>query len=76
MNIDSKRICEIVQKVGCCIVGQTDAMVPADKVLYSMRDVTATVSSMPLISSSIISKKACGMYENKFHCLRNPNPKK
>ncbi|XP_029197305.2 thymidine phosphorylase-like [Acropora millepora] len=59
VNIDSKRICEIVQKVGCCIVGQTDAMVPADKVLYSMRDVTATVSSVPLISSSIISKKAC-----------------
>mgnify|MGYP000279565791 FL=1 len=75
MNIDSKRICEIVQKVGCCIVGQTDAMVPADKVLYSMRDITATVSSMPLISSSIISKKACGMYEKKCNCLRNPNPK-
>ncbi|XP_044172521.1 thymidine phosphorylase-like [Acropora millepora] len=59
VDIDSKRIREIVQNVGCCIVGQTDAMVPADKVLYSMRDVTATVSSVPLISSSIISKKAC-----------------
>ena len=54
-------MCDILGKVGCCIVGQTDSLVPADKVLYGIRDITGTVASMPLISSSIISKKASGM---------------
>ena len=54
-------MCDMLGKVGCCIVGQTDLLVPADKVLYGIRDITGTVASMPLISSSIISKKASGI---------------
>jgi pyrimidine-nucleoside phosphorylase len=55
--LPAKRITEIVQKVGCVICGQTDRMVPADKKLYAMRDVTGTVPSIQLITASILSKK-------------------
>lgn len=56
-DLDRERIEQIARDVGCVITGTTSDLVPADRKLYALRDVTATVGSIPLITASILSKK-------------------
>lgn len=56
-QLSPEEIVNQVQKVGCVICGQTEKMIPTDRILYAMRDVTGTIPSIPLITSSILSKK-------------------
>lgn len=56
-SIDSERFIRQVNEIGIAIMGQTKDLAPADKKLYALRDVTATVDNMSLIASSIMSKK-------------------
>ncbi len=51
------RFIELVNTLGVCLIGQTTEIAPADRKLYALRDATATVESVPLIASSILSKK-------------------
>ena len=57
IRLTEEEIIRQVQEIGVAVVGQTGSLAPADKVLYGLRDVTATVDSLPLIVSSILSKK-------------------
>jgi len=56
-NLTAEEFQKQLAELGLCFIGQTDRLAPADRKLYALRDVTATVESIPLISSSIMSKK-------------------
>lgn len=57
VNLDLDRYVEVLKKHGLVLIGQTEEIAPADKRMYALRDVTATVESIPLIAGSIMSKK-------------------
>ena len=57
VNLSKEKFASIIQEVGFAMTGQTKDIVPADRLLYALRDVTGTVESIPLITGSILSKK-------------------
>ncbi len=56
-DLSVQQFISVVAQTGCAIVGQSEDLAPADRVLYALRDVTATIDSLPLIVGSIVGKK-------------------
>lgn len=56
-NLPISRFVSLIEEIGIALIGQTNDLAPADRKLYALRDVTSTVESIPLIASSIMSKK-------------------
>ena len=69
-EVSPERFEEVVGKVGCAIVGAGDGIAPADKRLYAIRDLTGTVESVDLITSSILSKKLAAVWKPCFSMSR------
>ncbi len=57
VHLSFEEMSQILSQVGCAMIGQSEKMVPADRKLYALRDVTGTVECIPLITASILSKK-------------------
>jgi pyrimidine-nucleoside phosphorylase len=57
VKLPAEKFREALKTIGCAIIGQSETMAPADRKLYALRDVTATIESLPLICGSILSKK-------------------
>lgn len=64
MDMSMEQFEDNYKKTGLCLSGQSGNMVPADKIMYALRDVTATISSIPLIATSIMSKKLAAGAKN------------
>lgn len=58
IEMEQDQFIQQVQDIGVSVIGQSDKLVKADKLLYALRDVTATVDTIPLIASSVMSKKS------------------
>ena len=74
IELEEERFIEIANSVGVAVCGQTGNVVPADKKLYALRDVTSTVEDVALIAASIMSKKLALSNQGLVLDVKNPLP--